>query len=643
MNKSILVGSALALAVGLPSVVYLSKPSSAAPIQALKDATRLPLGAGTVIKKGMKLPSPSGNNNLVFGGNGDLGVADKSGNLYFWFLSQAIPNFGQVRIDRIEFRADGSLVGVNDKGAVVWTAPVTRRDPAATLTITDGGTLQLATSNEILWASSDAVGPLIRVFTNPASMTTTTPDSGWYAAVELTDPKIKINYSAGVSPSAVNAVANIYTEMMKRLKPTRTAPNPKRKFDGFKVFLTNEEPWELVKKLPGVGNIHPDPPAGTIITKDTPTAQRGGEILLGAGGPHFLWICEQLICKKGIKTPERRGIVDDSYRTFDQVVHEMAHSIDSQLVDDPILNQFKGAGTPVESFAWRVQDWFGVPGRGKIPADQETLLNTVFTSRALFSPEGYRPIPAEASAPATRLPINPGTVMKKGVKLPSRSGNHTLVVGTDGNLVVVTKDNKYVWGFDQVIPNLGQVGLNQAEFRRDGSLGAYDGKGLTKWIAPNTTFDHQAQLDITDEGVLQIANTKEVLWASNGVVGEKLQPATGFPIRVGSVLSKGMKLPSRSGNHTLVVGTDGNLVVVTKDNKYVWGLDKVIPNFGRVRVDRVEFRSDGRFGAYDDKRAVLWQAPLKRLDPKAQLTVTDQGILQILSASGEVLWASTGG
>ena len=97
-----------------------------------------------------------------------------------------------------------------------------------------------------------------------------------------------------------------------------------------------------------------------------------------------------MIAKKGVKIRADDGAPDKSYRTFDQVVHEMAHSIDSQLVDDNVVNQFDGNGTPVESFALRVQQWFSVPA-GQIPPRQEAELKKIFRSRAAFSIEGYIP------------------------------------------------------------------------------------------------------------------------------------------------------------------------------------------------------------------------------------------------------------
>jgi hypothetical protein len=144
------------------------------------------------------------------------------------------------------------LGAYNAQGVVFWKAPVTRLDPSARLNLTNDGTL---------WAHNDILTPRIKVF-----------------------------ITKGTSASAVNAVANIYTEMMKRLVPAPSAPDPKRKFDGFKVYITNNESWDVQSKLPVVGTMWPDK-----------TGPMSGRVLQGGASDNFLWLSEQMIAKKGVK------------------------------------------------------------------------------------------------------------------------------------------------------------------------------------------------------------------------------------------------------------------------------------------------------------------------------------------------------
>jgi hypothetical protein len=97
-----------------------------------------------------------------------------------------------------------------------------------------------------------------------------------------------------------------------------------------------------------------------------------------------------MIAKTGVKTRNAAGMPDNTTRTFDQVVHEFAHSIDQQMIPDASVNRFTGSSNAEESFALRVQQWFGVPG-GQIPPAEEAEMSKIFSSRASFSTEGYKP------------------------------------------------------------------------------------------------------------------------------------------------------------------------------------------------------------------------------------------------------------
>jgi len=122
--------------------------------------------------------------------------------------------------------------------------------------------------------------------------------------------------------------------------------------------------------------------------------ESSGDFLRGYGNPDNLWITEQMICKQGVKTRNATGrIKDDTKRTFDQVIHEFSHSIDSNYIPDQTIKIFLFQKIPpLESFPIRVQQWFGAAGFNEaIPANQEAVLKELFTSRATFSCEGYKP------------------------------------------------------------------------------------------------------------------------------------------------------------------------------------------------------------------------------------------------------------
>ena len=206
----------------------------------------------------------------------------------------------------------------------------------------------------------------------PPTGTPCTPEPGWSNCFVLPDPKITIMSLDGTSEHARMAVAKIYVEMTKRF----SAKYPRNKFDGFKVYLTNGKPWSALANLKPVGTMWPDK-----------TGEMSGDWLRGGASNNYLWIDEQMICKTGVKT---RGAKDTSKRTFDQVIHEFAHSISMRYGLDPRVNQmWPGDKYAGENWAWAVQHWFGSPA-GQKPEAQKTL-SELFTSKASFSCEGYNP------------------------------------------------------------------------------------------------------------------------------------------------------------------------------------------------------------------------------------------------------------
>ena len=112
----------------------------------------------------------------------------------------------------------------------------------------------------------------------------------------------------------------------------------------------------------------------------------------------------------------------------------------------------------------------------------------------------------------TVFPIAQRFELQRGTKYPSESGNHYLIFQDDGNLVVYTKDDGYVWG----IENSGKEWArnNRAVMQEDGNLVTYDGEAP---IWASDTFGHAgAALVLTPTGELQIVRGGRPLWTSTG-------------------------------------------------------------------------------------------------------------------------------
>lgn len=209
------------------------------------------------------------------------------------------------------------------------------------------------------------------------------PATGWAYCRKLDEPKITIMGASTVSQSALDMVEKVYTEMTSRF----TDAYPKNKMDNFVVYLTNKGPWTEVSKLEPVGS----------MWLDRKTGLNEGDELRGGASNDYLWIDEQMICKRGVQTRRdnyaagtRPTQDDDIERTFDQVVHEFAHSIDARNgLRDRIKREFPG-DRPEEQFAAAVQSKFGAPKRD-LTAAQTAFLAEIFKSDTTFSCTDYKP------------------------------------------------------------------------------------------------------------------------------------------------------------------------------------------------------------------------------------------------------------
>jgi hypothetical protein len=112
-----------------------------------------------------------------------------------------------------------------------------------------------------------------------------------------------------------------------------------------------------------------------------------------------------------------------------------------------------------------------------------------------------------------------------------------------------------------------------------------------------------------------------------------------FPLRAGTAMVQGRKYRSESGKHYLVFQPDGNLVVYTAANQFVWGLNTVAPKYSEAKS--VALQTDGNLVVNGPNRSYIWSALSRNPDPSAYLTIAPEGVLRLVSGkSGATLWAS---
>jgi len=209
------------------------------------------------------------------------------------------------------------------------------------------------------------------------------PDYGWAHYRKIESPKITIMGTKAVTPAAMDVVKHIYTEITNRFTPSY----PLNKLDGYVIYITNGEPWSELSGLI---------PIGTMWGVDANGVNLGDE-LRGGTSYDYLWISEQMICKRGVQTRNeafkagKRAGKDDTDRTFDQVIHEFGHAIAIRYgLSDRIEEVYAGGWNPVEQFPWSVQHWFGAP-RGTLSETQREFMSEIFQSQTTFSCDLYKP------------------------------------------------------------------------------------------------------------------------------------------------------------------------------------------------------------------------------------------------------------
>ena len=198
-----------------------------------------------------------------------------------------------------------------------------------------------------------------------------------------------------------------------------------------------------------------------------------------------------------------------------------------------------------------------------------------------------------------------------------------------------TADDKYVWGVGALTREYQQA--QSVGMEADGNFVVRGPDNTEIWSALQANPDSNASLILTPEGALQLVSGSDTLWSSIDRPFDT--PNDGkFPLTAGQTLTEREKYFSESGNHYLVFQTDGNLVVYTADDQFVWGLNLVTDNFQQARS--VQMGSDGNLVVRGADNQFVWSALDANPDSSASLVLTSEGVLQLVSGGGDVMWSS---
>ncbi|MBT2407699.1 MULTISPECIES: FG-GAP-like repeat-containing protein [unclassified Streptomyces] len=166
------------------------------------------------------------------------------------------------------------------------------------------------------------------------------------------------------------------------------------------------------------------------------------------------------------------------------------------------------------------------------------------------------------------------------------------------------------------------VGVTQAAYPEVGSAGDLSGDGVTDlWArqADNTMFGWYGQA--WSGSVNSFSGGFQI----DGVSGSRIPP--------GTTLASGQQYTT--GSSKLVMQTDGNLVLYTKDNKPVWATNT---NGNPGAVARMQ--TDGNFVVYTaNGSTALWSSKTSN-HPNSYAVLHGRGVLVIYDAVGRSQWTS---
>ncbi|HEV7805724.1 MAG TPA: hypothetical protein VGO80_07900 [Solirubrobacteraceae bacterium] len=228
------------------------------------------------------------------------------------------------------------------------------------------------------------------------------------------------------------------------------------------------------------------------------------------------------------------------------------------------------------------------------------------------------PPPPPAAQPRSTLGVN--QTLGPDEKLTSPNGAYNLVMqGSDGNLVL--------YQGAQALWNTGATGAgSRLIMQPDGNLVVYNG-AAAKWASGTDGFDGAA-LALGDDAGLVVSQRGRAIWNRvTGYVADTLMP--------GAALEPGMYIRSLDGRYTLVMQSDGNLVL-SSASAVLWAF-----NTSGHPGARAVMQGDGNFVVYDVAGTALAWTQTDGY-PGAYLLIQDDANVVVYKGS-TALWSRISG
>ncbi|WP_448615632.1 zinc-dependent metalloprotease family protein [Modestobacter sp. URMC 112] len=219
--------------------------------------------------------------------------------------------------------------------------------------------------------------------------------------------------------------------------------------------------------------------------------------------------------------------------------------------------------------------------------------------------------------------LRPGQVLERDQQLVSANGRYRAKAQSDGNLVVyAAADGRVLWASNRYVTNGWTL------LQTDGNLVTYGRDGRPVWDT-RTWGAWGVQLVMQDNGDLVLWRGDRVpLWSTGWDTPDRLRP--------GQELIEGQRLVSANGRWSLSLYNQDLQVFSVADGTPKWHSNTEDYN---ASGERVVMQTDGNLVVYTRDGGAVWSSRTWG-NPGAYAVIRDDGHLAIHRADGRYLWGT---
>lgn len=255
-----------------------------------------------------------------------------------------------------------------------------------------------------------------------------------------------------------------------------------------------------------------------------------------------------------------------------------------------------------------------------------TMIIAVVPARAASGPVSVRVTTRAGTVLRTEgftyvagVTLKPGQVLSSATALRSSTGAYVATMQADGNLVITTSGGTRLWTSATSGPG------NRLQVRADGNVVILRTNGTVAWSS-GTNGWAGGMLTLTNDGLLQVRQGATTVWDHRGVRYDRML--------AGQVLRPGESIVSTNGAWSLVMRTDGNLVLTSAKGVRRWAA------FTTGSGNAATMQTDGNFVVRNSRGVTQWSTRTSGAGSVVRVVGTGNAAVY---RGATVTWAVTGG